>query len=304
MVQTVKISGNTEDIFSCIDFYQNISVVGLQSIDDLRKVYIKMYLDDYKHRYAYRQRKKKAVSEEKAKVEKTVLLGKDTNSVEKVEGVVQPVEEVNNAPEESVNSNTYEREAYIARLWKEKYPIAEYVNRGTYIEDIVVKKQSVPAEVKDVEYVKNGVILEDFVVPSKVDVATVVKSVEAEPTKEPIVYVQRGVILEDVVAKVSTDSVSFASEEDVVKPKIKEKSEGKVEERYTEAPREHKPKRKKVATKKEPEKTEVYKSVRDYVKRNPGCVLNDLLGYFSQKEVQRALMAAKVVQRKKKFYVV
>ena len=51
MADTIEIRGTFDDVCSCIDFYQNMSTVGLLSIDDLRKSYISTYLEDYKVRF-------------------------------------------------------------------------------------------------------------------------------------------------------------------------------------------------------------------------------------------------------------
>ena len=51
MADTIEIRGTFDDVCSCIDFYQNMSTVGLLSIDDLRKSYISTYLEDNKVRF-------------------------------------------------------------------------------------------------------------------------------------------------------------------------------------------------------------------------------------------------------------
>ena len=47
-----------------------------------------------------------------------------------------------------------------------------------------------------------------------------------------------------------------------------------------------------------------YRSVRDFVKQNKGCSLSDIQKYFSVKEIKKALLSAKIVERKGKYYTV
>ena len=47
-----------------------------------------------------------------------------------------------------------------------------------------------------------------------------------------------------------------------------------------------------------------YKNVREYVKCNPGCSISDVKQYFSIKDIQKALMGAKIVEKKNKLYVI
>lgn len=47
-----------------------------------------------------------------------------------------------------------------------------------------------------------------------------------------------------------------------------------------------------------------YKNVRDFVKRNPGCSYSDVKECFSMKEIQKALLTTKIVEKKNKLYVV
>lgn len=47
-----------------------------------------------------------------------------------------------------------------------------------------------------------------------------------------------------------------------------------------------------------------YKNVRDFVKKNPGCSYSDVKEFFSMKEIQKALLNTKIVEKKNKLYVV
>ena len=51
-------------------------------------------------------------------------------------------------------------------------------------------------------------------------------------------------------------------------------------------------------------KKESYMSVRDFVKKNRGCTVDDAKKYFSSKDIKKALMSSKIVEKKGKLYVV
>lgn len=54
----------------------------------------------------------------------------------------------------------------------------------------------------------------------------------------------------------------------------------------------------------EKSKFQDYKNVRDFVKKNPGCSYSDVKEFFSMKEIQKALLNTKIVEKKNKLYVV
>lgn len=422
MADTIEIRGTFDDVCSCIDFYQNMSTVGLLSIDDLRKSYISTYLEDYKVRFERVKRLKakrdaeestekeieEEVKEETKSVEndedsidwlddsgdsvdwlemvpvsgsKTVTedkkdeKGTDVKSVKTVNDSADPeVPAVRDDSDTKVAGNSTDSEAsnklrmtaasFFSNLKKaalEEKKLADsqstgtdgieispeqYVPNGIMIEDYVTEgtdttnsvAQPVTKEpvvendwVEDVQYVKNGTMIEDVAPLPEADevegneggVSETSKdstnSVEdttnntniAEVSKQvpALCYVPNGVILEDVVERVPQTEVYYEdkidSRSNVVTSdteKIKTVTNSRtVKNRETKR---NQIKREKVKTEKTVETDKTYKSVRDYVKQNSGCERSDILKYFSKRDIEKALMSAKIVQKKKKYYAV
>lgn len=404
MADTIEIRGTFDDVCSCIDFYQNMSTVGLLSIDDLRKSYISTYLEDYKVRFERVKRLKakrdaelstgrEAEGEVKGEVEavddsgdsvdwlemvpvsggKTVTedeKGTEVKSVQKVDEVSKPgVSGIGEGSDTNIERNSTDSEAsnklrmtaasFFSNLKKaalEEKKRAEsqstgtddieispeqYVPNGIMIEDYVAEgtgkdgAQSTTEElikendwVEDVQYVKNGTMIED-VAPlpeaedddsgvseaskdgaNSVEEATNdIDTVEVSKQAPALCYVPNGVILEDVVERVpqtevyyedKIDSRSTVETPDTEKVKTATNSRT-VKNRDTKRNR---VKREKVKTEKPVETDKTYKSVRDYVKQNSGCERSDILKYFSKRDIEKALMSAKIVQKKKKYYAV
>lgn len=409
MADMIEIRGTFDDVCSCIDFYQNMSTVGLLSIDDLRKSYISTYLEDYKVRFERVKRlKAKRNAEESTEKEIEEEVKEETKSVENDEDSVdwlddsgdsvdwlemvpvsgsktvtevKPVQTVKEDSEVStardvsntkIEGNSTDSEAsnklrmtaasFFSNLKKaalEEKKLADsqstgtdgieispeqYVPNGIMIEDYVAEgtdkdgAQSTTEEptkevdwVEDVQYVKNGTMIEDVAPLPEADevesneggVSETSKdstnSVEettndtnmAEVSKQvpALCYVPNGVILEDVVERVPQTEVYYEDKMDsrsnVVTPdteKIKTATNSRtVKNRETKR---NQVKREKVKTEKTVETDKTYKSVRDYVKQNSGCERSDILKYFSKKDIEKALMSAKIVQKKKKYYAV
>lgn len=417
MADTIEIRGTFDDVCSCIDFYQNMSTVGLLSIDDLRKSYISTYLEDYKVRFE-RVKKLKAKRDAEGSIEKEVEgevkgevktveededsvdwlemvpvsggkiatdvkedeKGTDVNSAQTVNDSADPeVPAVKDGSDTKIERNSTDTEAsnklrmtaasFFSNLKKaalEEKKLAEsqstgtndieisqeqYVPNGIMIEDYIaegtdtvkngvqpvmeepVKKPTVENDwVEDVQYVKNGTMIED-VAPlpeaeeddgdNEVEVTetsgNVINSVEettndtdtAEGSKQvpALCYVPNGVILEDVVERVPQTEVYYEDKMDsrsnIETPdteKIKTATNSRtVKNREIKR---NQVKREKVKTEKTIETDKTYKSVRDYVKQNSGCERSDILKYFSKRDIEKALMSAKIVQKKKKYYAV
>ena len=87
--------------------------------------------------------------------------------------------------------------------------------------------------------------------------------------------------------KVVSSSKFFEEPEDVTNH-----SNFKGKPKYTEPTNNHK------------EKKLEYKNVREYVKYNPGCTVSEVKEYFSIKEIKKALIGSKIVEKKNKLYVV
>lgn len=409
MADTIEIRGTFDDVCSCIDFYQNMSTVGLLSIDDLRKSYISTYLEDYKVRF---ERVKKLKAKRDAEEEVKEEVKEETKSVENDEDSVdwlddsgdsvdwlemvpdsgsktvteaKPVQTVKEDTESEVSiardgsdtkieGNSIDSEAsnklrmtaasFFSNLKKaalEEKKLADsqstgtdgieispeqYVPNGIMIEDYVtegtdttnsvaqpVTKKPVVENVwvEDVQYVKNGTMIEDVAPLPEADEVEgneggvfetskdSTNSVEettndtnmAEVSKQvpALCYVPNGVILEDVVERVPQTEVYYEDKMDsrsnVVTPdteKIKTATNSRtVKNRETKR---NQVKREKVKTEKTVETDKTYKSVRDYVKQNSGCERSDILKYFSKRDIEKALMSAKIVQKKKKYYAV
>lgn len=403
MADTIEIRGTFDDVCSCIDFYQNMSTVGLLSIDDLRKSYISTYLEDYKVRFERVKRLKakrdaeestekevkgevKAVEDEEDSVDWLEMIpvsdgktatddnedekGTDVKSNQTVNvSVDSEVPAVRDGSDTKIERNLTDSEAsnklrmtaasFFSNLKKaalEEKKLADsqstgtdgieispeqYVPNGIMIEDYVAEgtdkdgAQSTTEEptkeddwVEDVQYVKNGTMIEDVApLPEAEDKETRVSETSKDSTNsadETIVdtdtaevskqvpalcYVPNGVILEDVVERVpqtevyyedKMDSRSNVGTSDTEKIKTATNSRT-VKNRETKR---NQVKREKVKTEKTVETDKTYKSVRDYVKQNSGCERSDILKYFSKRDIEKALMSAKIVQKKKKYYAV
>lgn len=402
MADTIEIRGTFDDVCSCIDFYQNMSTVGLLSIDDLRKSYISTYLEDYKVRFERVKRLKakrdvegevKAIKDDRDSEDWLEMIpvsegktatddnedekGTDVKSSQTVNvGADSEVPAVRDGSDTKIERNSTDSEAsnklrmtaasFFSDLKKvalEEKKLAEnqstgtdsieispeqYVPNGIMIEDYVaegtdtaksvvqpameepVKKPTKEYDwVEDVQYVKNGTMIED--VPplpeaeeddedrvsetskngtnsveettNDTDTVGVSKQVPA------LCYVPNGVILEDLVERVpqtevyyedKMDSRSNVGTSDTEKIKTVTNSRT-VKNRETKR---NQVKREKVKTEKTVETDKTYKSVRDYVKQNSGCERSDILKYFSKRDIEKALMSAKIVQKKKKYYAV
>lgn len=420
MADMIEIRGTFDDVCSCIDFYQNMSTVGLMSIDDLRKSYISTYLEDYKVRFE-RVKKLKAKRDAEESTEKEIEeeVKEETKSVENDEDSidwlddsgdsvdwlemvpdsgsktatddkedekgtdVKSVKTVNDSadpevpavrddsgtkiernPTDSEASNKLRMTAasFFSNLKKaavEEKKLADsqstgidgieispeqYVPNGIMIEDYVAEgtdkdgAQSTTEEptkeddwVEDVQYVKNGTMIEDIAPLPEADEVEGKEDGVSETSKDntnsvedttndtnltevskqvpALCYVPNGVILEDVVERVPQTEVYYEDKMDsrsnVVTPdteKVKTATNSRtVKNRETKR---NQVKREKVKTEKTVETDKTYKSVRDYVKQNSGCERSDILKYFSKRDIEKALMSAKIVQKKKKYYAV
>lgn len=401
MADTIEIRGTFDDVCSCIDFYQNMSTVGLLSIDDLRKSYISTYLEDYKVRFERVKRLKakrdaegevKAIKDDRDSEDWLEMIpvsegktatddnedekGTDVKSSQTVNvGADSEVPAVRDGSDTKIERNSTDSEAsnklrmtaasFFSDLKKvalEEKKLAEnqstgtdsieispeqYVPNGIMIEDYVaegtdtaksvsqpvmeepVKKPSKEYDwVEDAQYVKNGTMIED--VPplpeaeeddedrvsetskngtNSVEETNDTDTVGVSKQVPALCYVPNGVILEDLVERVpqtevyyedKMDSRSNVGTSDTEKIKTATNSRT-VKNRETKR---NQVKREKVKTEKTVETDKTYKSVRDYVKQNSGCERSDILKYFSKKDIEKALMSAKIVQKKKKYYAV
>lgn len=352
MCELIGIQGTLDSVFNCIDFYQNLSVVGNVSIDDLRKSYIDMYFADYKDRVD--RKKKSTYFKNKDNVE-YVTHGIILDDV----GLKSEDETKNVVPENSYRDVEYQSHGVFLDDVETPKHLDEdvvYVQNGIFLDDN--ESQSI-----DVSYVEHGIILEE---PDKVisyDSANVddgeiedsdyyeeseysdeedseysneedfeyeESDYEENDTEESDYedfvfedYNNEGSVsnssaelshitsdegytedlddslFSDDLFPDDTEEELFSSAEpleeteDIQKPIIKSKV---VEDKGdTQKP---------VIQPKVVEDKKDYKNVREFVKYNPGCTVADAKGYFSAKDIQKALLSAKIVEKKNKLYVV
>lgn len=307
-MEFIGVQGTKEDIVSCIDFYQKLSVVGSVSIEDLRKSSIDMYLSDYKSRL---DRKKK--------------VSKQTSS------------DVNYVP----NGFYFDSEVVsVDKTYVNHGVIFEDLDKGDITKGVILEDIT---NIAPVNYVSHGVIfeevVEDFYEFDYDDDEDDYDSYQEEDVYDDENEVSDDEDFESLFAdedeenfgdELDTDGDDFESlfsdddEEEFVEVKQVEKEEVKpqtlnnnprrrfgrrldVEEVATvpmvEKPKESVPVK---AVQEVPmvEKVESYKDVRDFVKRNPGCTVTDVKKFFSQKEIQKALIGAKIVEKRQKLYIV
>lgn len=352
MCELIGIQGTLDSVFNCIDFYQNLSVVGNVSISDLRKSYIDMYFADYKDRV---DRKKKS----------TYFKNKD-NAEYVTHGIM--LDDVGLKSEDETKNVVSEN----------SYRDVEYQSHGVFLDDVETPKHLD----EDVVYVQNGIFLDDNESQS-IDVSYVEHGIILEEPDKVISYDSADIddgetedydyneesgysdeedseysneedfeyeesdyeendteesdyedfVFEDYnnegsVSNSSAELSNIASDEgctedlddslfsddlfpddteeelfssaepleeieDIQKPIIKSKV---VEDKGdTQKP---------VTQPKVVEDKKDYKNVREFVKYNPGCTVADAKGYFSAKDIQKALLSAKIVEKKNKLYVV
>lgn len=361
MCELIGIQGTLDSVFNCIDFYQNLSVVGNVSIDDLRKSYIDMYFADYKDRVD--RKKKSTYFKNKDNVE-YVTHGIILDDV----GLKSEDETKNVVPENSYRDVEYQfHGVFLDDVETPKHLDEDvvYVQNGIFLDDN--ESQSI-----DVSYVEHGIILEE---PDKVISydSTNVDDGEIEDSdyyeeseysdeedfeysdeedseysnEEDFEYEESDYEENDTKESDYEDFVfeDYNSDEGSVSNSSSELSNITSEEGYTEdlddslfsddlfpddteeelfssaEPLEEtgdiqKPiiKSKVVEDKRDTQKPVIqprvdegkkdYKNVREFVKYNPGCTVADAKGYFSAKDIQKALLSAKIVEKKNKLYVV
>ena len=356
MCELIGIQGTLDSVFNCIDFYQNLSVVGNVSIDDLRKSYIDMYFADYKDRV---DRKKKS----------TYFKNKD--NVEYVtHGII--LDDVGLKSEDETKNVVSEN----------SYRDVEYQFHGVFLDDVETPKHLD----EDVVYVQNGIFLDDNESQS-IDVSYVEHGIIlVEPYEITSDYTNVDEEGEDSYYKESTysdeedfeysdnEESEYSNEEDfeyeesdyeendeesdyddfvfedyndegsVTNSSTELSNDNTFDKKYTEDSEDSlfsddlfpddmdeelfssaepledikdvqksiiKPN---VVDKKDAQKPVInqkfvddkkdYKNVREFVKYNPGCTVAEVKEYFSAKDIQKALLSAKIVEKKNKLYVV
>jgi hypothetical protein len=217
----------------------------------------------------------------------------------------------------------------------------EYSSHGVFLEEVDVPTETVEAptvEVTDIEYEDHGIYVED-IVTDNLESEDEYEEDEDDYSKDDSgdEEDEDGYEYEDYdETDDSADYVEEEKEEDVTEEDDEEyvssKSlrEKKViddfddfefldykEDTFTkdEVVKESMPVSPIEKVKPEAEKPEIretvekpkfqdYKNVRDFVKKNPGCSYSDVKEFFSMKEIQKALLNTKIVEKKNKLYVV
>lgn len=356
MCELIGIQGTLDSVFNCIDFYQNLSVVGNVSIDDLRKSYIDMYFADYKDRVD--RKKKSTYFKNKDNVEYV------THGIMLDDVGLKSEDEIKNV----VSDNSYRDVEYqthgvfLDDVETPKHLDEDivYVQNGIFLDDN--ESQSI-----DVSYVEHGIILEE---PDKV-ISYDSANVDDGETEDSDYYEESEYSDEEDFEYSDEEDSEYSNEEDFeyeendteesdyedfvfedynseegsVSNSSDELSNTASDEGYTEdlddslfsddlfpddteeelfSSAEHlediediqKPiikskvvedkgnTQKPVIQPKVVENKKDYKNVREFVKYNPGCTVADAKGYFSAKDIQKALLSAKIVEKKNKLYVV
>ena len=345
----IGIQGNIDSVFSCIDFYQKLSVVGSISIDDLRKSYIEMYFNDYRERYNRKQKKLSMLSKNNTSIKDTTVEVCDKEFVSN--GVF--LEDITDYSERSTSVITEEKKD------------VEYVSNGYFVDDDTecVEDKGIEENIKkDVEYSTNGVFLEDIVEVNSDDVnySEPKKAIsddedfsslfdDSDEEEDDYSYLfdndedsESSYNLEsedDTDFEEENESEEFDFEDDVVENQedsysslFDDGGNSSEEDLPVEPVRLTLPRRERIhhsrrvlntqygerihksnyteenievpKTPEEKVEKKYYKNVREYVKSNPGCSTSDVKEYFSQKDIQKALISSKIVEKKGKLYVV
>ena len=187
MGETIKIQGNLEDIFDCVNFYQNLSVVGSVSIEDLKKSYIDMYLAEYRENF--HEGRKQLLEKRKKDLD---IRNSDTTA--EVVSSVPTTEEVNhgNILDEANerNSNSFEE-----------------VEHGINLDEVNIEEVKTVPSKRKFEEVEHGIMLDTFEEVSNDDAHNVV-----EKSENNFEEVKHGIILDGII---NTETVEEKGTEDL-----------------------------------------------------------------------------------------
>lgn len=336
MAEYIRVQGDKENICNCIDFYQGLTKAGLVGVKELRKSYLDMYLDDYIQRCKKTLKKR---TEKKVVDTSVVNIPVESTPVEntpvKEESGINLFRNILNTPEEIIylehgvfiDENTVtEKEENTPVPVKEE---VEYINHGVFLEEVDVPVENIEIltnEVSDTEYVDHGIYVEDIVTDSSESEDEYEEDDYDDEEYDETDYVEEekeeGDTEDDEEEYVSykslngnrvvedyddDDDFEFLDYKDVTPVKEEVIEEPKVVSPVEKEESEVlKPKEAMVEVRETVEKLKVqdYKNVRDFVKKNPGCSYSDVKEFFSMKEIQKALLNTKIVEKKNKLYVV
>lgn len=342
MAEYIKVQGVKDNICNCIDFYQGLTKVGLVGVKELRKSYLDMYLADYIQRCDETLKKRTKKKEEKKVADTPAVNTSIKNTFGEEESGIALFRNMLSTPEEVtyeshgvfIDENTVSEK-------EESIPVkseVEYLSHGVFLEEVDVPTKTVEAptdEVTDIEYEDHGIYVEDIVMNnlesedeyeededdySEDDF----EDEEDEDGYEYEDYDETGNSADYVEEEKEEDVTEEDDEEYVSSKSLREKKviddfefldykddtstkDEVVEESKAVSPIERvKPEAVKPEIRETVEKPKFqdYKNVRDFVKKNPGCSYSDVKEFFSMKEIQKALLNTKIVEKKNKLYVV
>jgi hypothetical protein len=339
MAEYIKVQGVKDNICNCIDFYQGLTKVGLVGVKELRKSYLDMYLADYIQRCDETLKKRTKKKEEKKVADAPAVntsikntFGEEESGIDLFRNMLSTSEEVTYE-----NHGVFIDENTVSEK-EESIPVkseVEYSNHGVFLEEVDVPTETVEAptdEVTDIEYEDHGIYVEDIVM-NNLESEDEYEEDEDDYSEDDFEDEEDedGYEYEDYDE--TDDSADYAEEEDnteedddkyVSSKSLREKkviddfddfefldykedTSTKDEESMSVSPIEKvKPEVIKPEIRETVEKSKFqdYKNVRDFVKKNPGCSYSDVKEFFSMKEIQKALLNTKIVEKKNKLYVV
>lgn len=342
MAEYIKVQGVKDNICNCIDFYQGLTKVGLVGVKELRKSYLDMYLADYIQRCDETLKKRTKKKEEKKVADAPAVNTSVKNTFGEEEKGIDLFRNMLSTPEEVTyeNHGVFIDENTVSEK-EESIPVkseVEYSNHGVFLEEVDVPTKTVEAPtdgVTDIEYEDHGIYVEDIVM-NNLESEDEYEEDEDDYSEDEFEDEEDedGYEYEDYdETDNSADYVEEEKEEDVTEKDDEEYVSSKslrekkviddfefldykddtstkdevVEESKAVSPIERvkpeavKPEIREIVEK---PKFQDYKNVRDFVKKNPGCSYSDVKEFFSMKEIQKALLNTKIVEKKNKLYVV
>lgn len=344
MAEYIKVQGVKDNICNCIDFYQGLTKVGLVGVKELRKSYLDMYLADYIQRCDETLKKRTKKKEEKKVADTPAINTSIKNSFGEEESGIDLFRDMLSTPEEVTyeNHGVFIDENTVTGK-EESTPVkseVEYSSHGVFLEEVDVPTETVEAptdEVTDIEYEDHGIYVEDIVTnisESEDEYEEDEEDYSEDDSEDEDEEDEDGYDYEDydetddsadyVEEEKEEDDTEEDDEEYVSSKSLRENkviddfefldykedtsTKDEVAEEFKVVPSVEKVKPEVVKpvireTVEKP-KFQDYKNVRDFVKKNPGCSYSDVKEFFSMKEIQKALLNTKIVEKKNKLYVV
>lgn len=197
MGETIKIQGNLEDIFDCVNFYQNLSVVGSVSIEDLKKSYIDMYLAEYRENF--HEGRKQLLEKRK----KDLDIRNSDNTVEVVSSV-PTTEEVNHG---NILGEANERDSKDFEEVEHGINLDEVDIEEVNLDEVDIDEVKTVPSKRNFEEVEHGIMLDTFEEVSNDDAHNVV-----EKSENNFEEVEHGIILDGII---NTETVEEKGIEDL-----------------------------------------------------------------------------------------